>query len=815
MFRSTTTTTSGRRRPLRSALGMVAALAIAVSGLTIGTIVSEQTTTESASAATAAGFDPGNIISDANFYNGSAMSGSSVQSFLNSVAPNCTQRSGGPKCLKNFTQNMSGISAVSGRCSAIAGGNKSAATIIAQVGAACGISQKVLLVLLQKEQGIVTTSSPTSYMYLHATGFACPDTAPCDPAYYGFGQQVYAAALQFKRYQASPTSWAYQAGRNNAILYNPNAACGRKTVYIKNQATAGLYIYTPYTPNAAAMANLYGTGDSCSAYGNRNFWRMYTDWFGSPTGGSSPIGSLDSLKAGFKQVVVGGWTADPDTTAAIKAQIYVDGVGKASVMANAVRPDLAARLGANNTAHGYTATLSGLSTGKHTVCVFGINTGPGSNTLLECRDVTVSGGVPTGVIDAASAVAGKLTIRGWAIDRDSQSATQVQVRADDKTLGTLNANAAKSGLNAAMPGYGDNHGYSGTVQGFPAGTHTVTVHAKDLSNGKWTQIASRSVSQATGYPWLAVDEVASKAPGKLLARGWAIDPDTTGTVRVHFYLDGKALTSIAADQTKTGLNTAKPGYGDKHAYRLERSGISAGKHSLCIIAINQGPKNLNASICKPFSTPTGPPKVTVDQAASAGLGAITVSGTAYDPDTTAAVSLTYTVDGKQVATGTANQTKSGFDSAHPGYGNAHGYTQKLTGIGPGKHTVCVVAKNVGGGSNASTCKSVAAATGNPTLLLDEVSSPAPGQIRVRGWAIDPDTAASLRVHVYFDGAAGVSIAADQAKPSLATVYGGFGGNHAFSSTFTGKKAGATSVCVFAINQGAGVNTEVCKSVTVQ
>ena len=803
------------RRSLRSSLALVAAFAVAVSGLTFGTVLAEQTTTQSASAAVASDFDPGNIISDANFYNGSAMNAAAVQSFLTSVAPNCRKASGGPACLKDFSQKMSSIGAVSGRCAAIAGGTKSAATMIAQVGAACGISQKVLLVLLQKEQGIVTTSSPTSYMYLHATGFACPDTAPCDPAYYGFGQQVYAAALQFKRYQASPTSWAYQAGRNNAILYNPNAACGRKTVYIKNQATAGLYIYTPYTPNAAAMANLYGTGDSCSAYGNRNFWRMYTDWFGSPTGGSSPIGSLDSLKAGFKQVVVGGWTADPDTTAAIKAQIYVDGVGKASVMANAVRPDLAARLGANNTAHGYTATLSGLSTGKHTVCVFGINTGPGSNTLLECRDVTVSGGVPTGVIDAASAVAGKLTIRGWAIDRDSQSATQVQVRADGKTLGTLNANAAKSGLNAAMPGYGDNHGYSGTVQGFPAGTHTVTVHAKDLSNGKWTQIASRSVSQATGYPWLAVDEVASKAPGKLLARGWAIDPDTTGTVRVHFYLDGKALTSIAADQTKTGLNTAKPGYGDKHAYRLERSGISAGKHSLCIIAINQGPKNLNASICKPFSTPTGPPKVTVDQAASAGLGAITVSGTAYDPDTTAAVSLSYTVDGKQVATGTANQTKSGFDSAHPGYGNAHGYTQKLTGIGPGKHTVCVVAKNVGGGSNASTCKSVAAATGNPTLLLDEVSSPAPGQIRVRGWAIDPDTAASLRVHVYFDGAAGVSIAADQAKPSLATVYGGFGGNHAFSSTFTGKKAGATSVCVFAINQGAGVNTEVCKSVTVQ
>jgi hypothetical protein len=29
------------------------------------------------------------------------------------------------------------------------------------------------------------------------------------------------------------------------------------------------------------LANLYGTGDSCSAYGNRNFWRIFRDWFGS------------------------------------------------------------------------------------------------------------------------------------------------------------------------------------------------------------------------------------------------------------------------------------------------------------------------------------------------------------------------------------------------------------------------------------------------------------------------------------------------------------------------------------------------------
>ena len=48
-----------------------------------------------------------------------------------------------------------------------------------------------------------------------------------------------------------------------------------------NQATANVYYYTPYQPNSTALAAGYGTGDSCSAYGNRNFYNYFTDWFGS------------------------------------------------------------------------------------------------------------------------------------------------------------------------------------------------------------------------------------------------------------------------------------------------------------------------------------------------------------------------------------------------------------------------------------------------------------------------------------------------------------------------------------------------------
>ncbi len=60
--------------------------------------------------------------------------------------------------------------------------------------------------------------------------------------------QVYYAARAFNRYAANPTSYGYRAGFTHNILYNPNPACGARSVYVRNQATANLYIYTPYTP---------------------------------------------------------------------------------------------------------------------------------------------------------------------------------------------------------------------------------------------------------------------------------------------------------------------------------------------------------------------------------------------------------------------------------------------------------------------------------------------------------------------------------------------------------------------------------------
>lgn len=247
------------------------------------------------------GFNPGNIVSDANFYDGGALDAGQIQTFLNQRVPRCTIGDPGreagmkwgetkiaSKCLRNYAMNTQSR-ASNAYCAAYQGrSGESAAQIIARVGQACGISQRVLLIMLEKEQSLVTDTWPTVRQFDVAMGYACPDSGPgnsanCDPTQTGFFQQVYRAAWQLKVYRANPNSYNYQPFQNNRIQWHPNAGCGASTVYISNWATAALYIYTPYRPNQAALNAGWGTGDSCSSYGNRNFYNFYKSWFGNPT----------------------------------------------------------------------------------------------------------------------------------------------------------------------------------------------------------------------------------------------------------------------------------------------------------------------------------------------------------------------------------------------------------------------------------------------------------------------------------------------------------------------------------------------------
>ena len=277
---------------------------------------------QTATAADKANWSAGNIISDSNFIDKNSMSVQDIQAFLDQKIGTCDvwgkakateygsnltraeyAASRGwnapPYTCLNMYHEVPKTSPTSGTPAnnysnpdSIPSGAQSAAWIIKDAANRYNISPKVLLVKIATESlGPLTSDTwPLFTQYRYAMGSHCPDSGPngsanCDTNYAGFSIQMYSAAELMRWYLDSMDQswWSYKKPyQTNKILWNiAPSNCGSGDVYIQNKATAALYTYTPYQPNQAALNNLYGTGDGCSAYGNRNVWRVYTDWFGS------------------------------------------------------------------------------------------------------------------------------------------------------------------------------------------------------------------------------------------------------------------------------------------------------------------------------------------------------------------------------------------------------------------------------------------------------------------------------------------------------------------------------------------------------
>ncbi|MES1986672.1 MAG: hypothetical protein V4440_01335, partial [Pseudomonadota bacterium] len=179
-------------------------------------------------------FNAANIIGPGVFFNPSSMNAGDIQNFLNVKVPTCdtngTQPSGHAGyptraawgaangypapyiCLKDYSQDISAVASDAYCTGGIAAAHKNAAQMI--------------LTLLQKEQSLVTDDWPWPIQYRGATGYGCPDTAPCDAQYYGLFNQLYNAAHQFQRYAKQPQNFNFAAGRTSNIQYNPSTSCG-------------------------------------------------------------------------------------------------------------------------------------------------------------------------------------------------------------------------------------------------------------------------------------------------------------------------------------------------------------------------------------------------------------------------------------------------------------------------------------------------------------------------------------------------------------------------------------------------------------
>ncbi|MFA4995816.1 MAG: hypothetical protein WC536_01585 [Patescibacteria group bacterium] len=132
------------------------------------------------------------------------------------------------------------------------------------------ISPKVLLVMLQKEQSLVSMQAQNDTALNRAMGYQCPDGGGCDPAYAGFAMQVGWAAWQLRYNYEYAARGIKNPGFTIHYVKNEGTTLsdytGAYDVIMLNNATAALYSYTPHVFD--------------SAY---NFWKIFYRLFTAAT----------------------------------------------------------------------------------------------------------------------------------------------------------------------------------------------------------------------------------------------------------------------------------------------------------------------------------------------------------------------------------------------------------------------------------------------------------------------------------------------------------------------------------------------------
>ncbi len=229
-----------------------------------------------ASSAFAAVFNPNLVISDDNMRADDSYTSADVQAFL--------QSKGSVLATRSFARHDNGSVAP-------------ASTIIFEAARAYRISPKVLLVMLQKEQSLITgsyTGTTLAYKLDWAVGMGVPDNSPRNERYRGFGNQLWYAAQRLD---------GYGEGKNGSTvpLWKPGLANSYTPPGVRtgNIATYKLYVYNP-SIGANQPYPDQNTKDGDHLSGNASFWLIHWRWFGDPFANPAirPVYAFQDRKSG-------------------------------------------------------------------------------------------------------------------------------------------------------------------------------------------------------------------------------------------------------------------------------------------------------------------------------------------------------------------------------------------------------------------------------------------------------------------------------------------------------------------------------------
>lgn len=248
---------------------------------------------------TYAAYDGGRIIDDSIFLDSTSMDINAIQNHLATNGSGLASMSFKLDCYGQSSKERQWYTAAGAPCDQTV----PASNIIYYASQIYGISPKVVLSTLQKEQSLITSPNPTSWQINQAMGYGCPTTGGCGAStfFYQIDSGIWVLRYHFERANGNmnwwtpSTSWTCGTEKN---FYKPNLyprqnvdfydedGVHYRTHYIFSAATSSLYCYTPHAYNNPQ--GLYGRppfGNVGRYYsGSYNFVYYYELWFGNATG---------------------------------------------------------------------------------------------------------------------------------------------------------------------------------------------------------------------------------------------------------------------------------------------------------------------------------------------------------------------------------------------------------------------------------------------------------------------------------------------------------------------------------------------------
>lgn len=194
-----------------------------------------------------------------------------------------------------------------------------------------------------------------------------------------------------------------------------------------------------------------------------------------------------------------------------------------------------------------------------------------------------------------------------------------------------------------------------------------------------------------------------------------------------------------------------------------------------------------------------------------GNNGIHLDGWAADADTSRASKVRVALDGRQIATITADKAHAARIARYPHVTGKHGFAGIVPATG-GRHTVCLSVVDIAP-AHARVTAPTALGCRTLTVLVDpvgivEVKARAVRDTRivVSGWAIDPETFTPTYVGISVDGRTPVRARASLNRPGLSAGFPGIGPHHGYSAAIA-VSAPAHRICATAYNQRQGKNTK--------